>query len=445
MRADLLVLGAGAKAAAIAAKVHAINELGYGPVSVTIVEGNEPAASWLGLNGMTSGEETLAIPPIKDVGFPYESGRAFGELGDEIDGAMLSFSWSAFLIAGRRYARWVNAELPSVRHRDYGMYLAWVHSRATTGVRHVRGRVEAIAIDDEGGWTVEVVTPEGARVREAGAALTLTGSGLARPLAHDPAVASRVLHCDDHRGDLAAAIPADRRSEVAIVGGGEGALATVLFLRHVRPAARMTVHTPELPMSRGEGFLENRVFADPDSIGWDGLDLATRRQFINRCDRGVFGPDGLLQIAFDEHLRFVTGRVTGVGPDPDNRGVRLESDGADGTRTDRYDFVVNCTGFDVLAQVRPLFAEDVRAAMEEQAGAIFGARAPGDELRFGRALEIAGLAPRLHIPGLANVSQGPGFANLGCLGLMADRVLAPALLGQDAGATVSATRTTAAT
>lgn len=450
MRADLLVLGAGAKAAAIAAKVHAINELGHGPVSVTIVEGNEPAASWLGLNGMTSGEETLAIPPIKDVGFPYESGRAFGELGDEVDEAMLSFSWAAFLIGGRRYARWVNAELPSVRHRDYGMYLAWVHSRATTGVRHVRGRVEAIALDG-GGWAVDVVTPEGERVREAGAALVLTGSGVARALPHDPAVAGRVLHCDDFRGDLAAAIPADRRSEVAIVGGGEGALATILFLRQARPAARMTVHTPELPMSRGEGFLENRVFADPDSVGWDGLDLATRRQFINRCDRGVFGPDGLLQIAFDEHLRFVTGRVSGVGPDPDHRGVRLESETADGPRADRYDFVVNCTGFDVLGQVRGLFGDEVRAAMEGQVGPVFGGRDPDDELRFGRALEVAGLSPRLHVPGLANVSQGPGFANLGCLGLMADRVLAPVLLGGDRGvaqgdgATVSATSTTAAT
>jgi mycobactin lysine-N-oxygenase len=434
MRADLLVLGAGAKAAAIAAKVHAINELGRGPVSVTIVEGNEPAASWLGLNGMTSGEETLAIPPIKDVGFPYESGRAFGELGDEIDGAMLSFSWAAFLIGGRRYARWVNAELPSVRHRDYGMYLAWVHSRARTGVRHVRGRAEAIALDGSG-WAVDVVTPEGERVREAGAALLLTGSGVHRELPHDPAVAGRVLHCDDFRGDVAAAIPADRRSEIAIVGGGEGALATVLFLRQARPAARMTVHTPELPMSRGEGFLENRVFADPDSVGWDGLDLATRRAFIDRCDRGVFGPDGLLQIAYDEHLRFVTGRVTRVGPDPDHRGVRLESTTHDGPRADRYDFVINCTGFDVLRQVRPLFGDDVRAAIEAQAGPVWDERAPNDELRFGRALEVAGLNPPLHIPGLANVSQGPGFANLGCLGLMADRVLASVLSSaSDAGA-----------
>jgi outer membrane protein assembly factor BamB len=35
------------------------------------------------------------------------------------------------------------------------------------------------------------------------------------------------------------------------------------------------------------------------------------------------------------------------------------------------------------------------------------------------------MEPRLHIPGLAGLSQGPGFANLGSLGLLANRVLSP--------------------
>jgi mycobactin lysine-N-oxygenase len=46
-------------------------------------------------------------------------------------------------------------------------------------------------------------------------------------------------------------------------------------------------------------------------------------------------------------------------------------------------------------------------------------------------LELRGLRPRLHIPGLAGVSQGPGFANLGCLGLLSDRVLAAFLLERE--------------
>ncbi len=43
------------------------------------------------------------------------------------------------------------------------------------------------------------------------------------------------------------------------------------------------------------------------------------------------------------------------------------------------------------------------------------------------------MRPRLHIPGLAALSQGPGFANLGCLGLLANRVLEPLVMG-DLGA-----------
>jgi hypothetical protein len=38
------------------------------------------------------------------------------------------------------------------------------------------------------------------------------------------------------------------------------------------------------------------------------------------------------------------------------------------------------------------------------------------------------MSPRLHIPGLAGLSQGPGFANLGALGLLSNRVLQPFVL-----------------
>lgn len=39
------------------------------------------------------------------------------------------------------------------------------------------------------------------------------------------------------------------------------------------------------------------------------------------------------------------------------------------------------------------------------------------------SLALRGLRPRLHIPGLAGLAQGPGFANLSSLGLLSDRVL----------------------
>lgn len=419
---DLLIVGAGAKAAGIATKVHVLNSLGLGPISLKIVEGTTRAASWLGRNGMTSGEEPLAVTPIKDIGFPYQSHYEFGEAGEAIDAAVMAFSWQQYMISRRRYARWIDAGSPSVRHRDYGEYLTWVLSRATEGVEHVEGRVTTVSLDEEGGrWVVEVEEASQAS-RHAGGALVLTGPGVHRAFPHEPSVASRVFHCDSKRGEFAR-LPEDG-CDVAVVGGGESALSCVMFLRGFRPRARCTIYTPMLPMSRGESFLENRVFSNPDEVEWGSLDLQTRRDFVKHSDRGVFDPPSLAAIAYDDRARFVTGRVTDVGERQGGEGVRLEYESPEGLADGEHDYVVNCTGFDLLAQLRDLFPPPVREQVEGQAGPLWD-RPAGSEIRIGRALELEGMQPRLHIPGLGGLSQGPGFANLGALGLVSNRVLQP--------------------
>jgi mycobactin lysine-N-oxygenase len=472
---DLLVVGAGAKATALAAKVHALNTLGAGPLSLTIVEATELAASWLGRNGMTSGEEPLAIPPIKDIGFPYQSTKTFGELGAELDRAMMPFTWQRYMIDKGEYARWVNAGSPAVQHRDYGRYLTWVLSQATAGVTIVRGRVTQVSMPAQcGRWTVEVMEPSAhadtngnqpapseravepdragprssepvGRRRYECDALALTGPGVHRALPHDPAAAARIFHCDSRRGELAR-IPPKHSSDIAIVGGGESALSAVAFLRDFRPTARMTVYTPMLPLSRGESFLENRVFSNPDEVSWSDLDPQTRRDFVKHCDRGVFDPGTLASIAYDDRCRFVTGRVVHVGSHTerdgrggiagdnehrDDSGVYVDYASAEGLTSARHDYLINCTGFDLLEQLRGLFSPALRAEIERQAGPVWE-RPPGADVAIGRALELQGMRPRLYIPGLAALSQGPGFANLGCLGLLANRVLAPLVLGEDA-------------
>lgn len=423
-RTDLLIVGAGAKAAGIATKVHVLNTLGLGPISAKIVEGTTHAASWLGRNGMTSGEEPLAVTPIKDIGFPYQSHYEFGEAGEAIDAAAQAFSWQQYMISKRRYARWIDAGSPSVRHRDYGEYLTWVLSRATEGVEHVEGRVTTVSLDDdEECWVVEVEEASGA-TRHAGGALVLTGPGVHRAFPHEPGIESRVFHCDSKRSEFAR-LPEERCS-VAVVGGGESALSCVMFLRGFRPQAHCTIYTPMLPMSRGESFLENRVFSRPDEVEWTSLDLQTRRDFVKHSDRGVFDPPSLAAIAYDDRVRFVTGRVTDVGKAPGGEGVSVEYEAPEGVVDAAHDFVVNCTGFDLLAQLRDLFPPQLRGRVESRAGALWD-RPAGTEVRIGRSLELEGMEPRLHIPGLGGLSQGPGFANLGALGLLSNRVLQPLL------------------
>lgn len=467
MDADLIVVGAGAKAAAIATKIHAINSLGLGPLTVTIVEAVERAASWTGRNGMTSGEEPLAITPIKDVGFPYESAQTFGEVGAAIDRLVLAFSWQQYLMDKREYARWINAGAPGVQHRDYGHYLAWVMANATRGVTHVRGRVTQIALratdrgdgngaeardgaearngagggggaersgaEESGGahWVVDVSESSGTHSYECGA-LALTGPGVHRLLQHDPDAASRIFHCDSRRSDFTR-IPAEGPVDIGIVGGGESALSAVAFLRIFRPQAQLTVYTTGLPLSRGESFLENRVFSNPDEVQWSSLDLASRRDFVKHCDRGVFDAGSLALRAYDDNCKFVLGRVARVATAGSQEGLNLQYTSAERERSARHDYVVNCTGFDLLEQLRGLFPVAVRAEIESQVGRLWDAPADA-EIPIGRHLELHGMEPRLHIPGLAGLSQGPGFANLGCLGLLANRVLAPLLAGVDVDA-----------
>jgi mycobactin lysine-N-oxygenase len=426
---DILVVGAGAKAAALAAKIHAINTLGLGEISMTVIEKTEPAASWLGRNGMTSGEEPLAIPPIKDVGFPYQSSRQFGELGDEIDAALLPFTWQRFAMERHEYAAWVNSGSPSVRHCDYGEYLGWVLERATKGISIFDGRVTEVSLgESHDRWQVEVAErgrPEDPE-RHTGGALVLTGPGVHRHFPHDPDVESRVFHCDSRREEFAR-VPEGEAVEIAIVGGGESALSALVFLRDLRPQARLTVYTPTLPLSRGESFLENRVFADPDNVAWEHLDVETRRDFVKHCDRGVFDQAVLARIADDDHLSFITGRAVHVSLAGDGEGAVLEFESpSEGPRAERYDFVVNCTGFDLLRQLRGLFPDAVRDEVEEQCGPLWDGP-PQGEVPVGRGLELEGVHPRLHIPGLGGLRQGPGFANLGSLGLLANRVLQPLL------------------
>ncbi|MGN6816839.1 MAG: SidA/IucD/PvdA family monooxygenase [Solirubrobacterales bacterium] len=426
---DILIVGAGAKAAAIAAKVHTINTLGLAEISMTVIEKTTPAASWLGRNGMTSGEEPLAIPPIKDIGFPYQSSRQFGEVGDEIDAALLPFTWQRFAMERHEYAAWVNSGSPSVQHRDYGTYLGWVLERATEGVTIYDGRVTEVTLaEGHDRWQVEVAErgrPEDPE-RHTGGTLILTGPGVHRHFPHDPEVEARVFHCDSRREEFAR-VPEDEPAEIAIIGGGESALSALVFLRDLRPQARLTIYTPMLPLSRGESFLENRVFADPDNVAWEHLDIETRRDFVKHCDRGVFDQTVLARIADDDHLSFIAGRAIHVSLSEDGEGALLEFESpSEGLQSQRYDFVINCTGFDLLRQLRGLFPDAVRDEVEEQCGPLWD-RPPQTEVPIGRGLELEGVRPRLHIPGLGGLRQGPGFANLGSLGLLANRVLTPLL------------------
>ncbi len=420
---DLLVVGAGAKGTAVAMKTHVLNALGLGPISMTLVEASGPAAAWVDGDGVTTSREVLAITPSKDIGYPYQSKRAFGPAGADVDIAAMAFSWQRYLIEKGDYSRWVDAGEPSVQRREYGAYLAWVLKRASNGVKNVTGRVARLSLSEDGErWIVDVAGQPAAR-QYACRAFVLTGPGVNRTIAHDPRVAQRVLDCDSGRMAIAHA-PLEQSSDIAIVGGGESALSCVEFTRNLRPDAHITVYTANLPLSRLESFLENRVFSSPDDVEWETLSVETRRDFINHTDRGVFGPERLARFAYDERCHFVLGRVRRLSSERDWEGVSVNFESTEGACEARHDYVINATGFDLLEQLRSLLTRPAQREIERVTGPLWESR-PNEGAEMGRHLELRDLRPWLQIPGLAGLSQGPGFATLGSLGLVADRILEP--------------------
>src|SRR5712691_3213908 len=75
----LLVVGAGPKAVAIAAKRHMLAKMGFPVPRVCIIDRRGVAAHWSGKAGYTDGNQFLGTRPEKDVCFPYLS-TCWGEI-----------------------------------------------------------------------------------------------------------------------------------------------------------------------------------------------------------------------------------------------------------------------------------------------------------------------------------------------------------------------------
>jgi mycobactin lysine-N-oxygenase len=219
---------------------------------------------------------------------------------------------------------------------------------------------------------------------------------------------------------------------IGVIGTGETAAAIVVALANeLRNSAYIEVISPYGVMySRDEGFEENRFFSDPDgklanlvgdhkhAANWVQLSERDRREFVRRTDRGVFSLNAMGEISKAENVRSVLGTVLRLHAGEAT--VRVESEYDDTTAHDEYDYVVVARGFDAL-WFRHLLDEDTHAHLAEITHS-FDARAI--ERAIAEDLSLGGFTPKLHLPMLAAIAQGPGFPNLSCLGLLADRILA---------------------
>ncbi|MFC4124688.1 SidA/IucD/PvdA family monooxygenase [Nocardia rhizosphaerae] len=407
----LLVVGAGPKALAVAAKAHVLRTLGLSAPRVVVVESHAVGGNWLPSGGWTDGQHRLGTSPEKDIGFPYHSTWARGR-NREIDQAMSAFSWTSFLIEHGTYAEWIDRGRPSPQHHVWAKYLQWIAK--SIDLELVLGRVESIGHGGAGQrWQVGVVDADGNRTELAADGLMITGPGRSRRAIAEHA---RVLSIAEF-WDLAGKRSLPVASRAAVIGGGETAGSALdELVRH--EMLTISVISPMATLyTRGESYFENSLFSDP--VKWNALSSQERRDVIRRTDRGVFSVRVQESLLGDNRVHHLQGRVTKIVPQGEALALTLTNE----LRADQvhnFDLVVDATGGQPLWFLE-LFDQQTTDQIELAVGGPLTQQRI--ETSIGYDLAVTGLPGKLYLPNMAAMAQGPGFPNLSCLGELSDRVL----------------------
>ena len=408
MSTTLAIIGAGAKAVAVAAKAGVLREMGVEVPDVVAVERSDVAANWRAGGGWTDGRQRLGTSPEKDVGFPYRSTLVPGRDTD-LDERMMRFSWQSYLVATDQFVGWVDRGRPAPTHDTWAGYLRWVGD--VVGLKVVRGEVVQISVDGSR-WVLH--THESSLSADT---VMVTGPGQPERsmLSGDPRVLSIAQFWQR-------AAQHDRivAENVAVIGGGETAASMLNELFHHRVSAITAISPQATLFTRGEGFFENSLFSDP--AGWRSLTQAERRDCIARTDRGVFSARVQESLLADERIKHLRGRVARVVNRDDRIWITLCTDncGEPQETLHRFDLVIDGSGADPLWFL-PLMSPASLSLLELGVGGpLTGERL---EESIGHDLAVVGVTPKLVLPNLSGINEGPGFPNLSCLGLLSDRVL----------------------
>ncbi|HEX3148399.1 MAG TPA: SidA/IucD/PvdA family monooxygenase [Gemmataceae bacterium] len=235
-----------------------------------------------------------------------------------------------------------------------------------------------------------------------------------------------------------------RKNTFVVVGTGETAAAVIVallpILREERNASISVISRRGYLSSRGESYVENAVFTGSPHVNWQNLPIESRREFILRTDRSVFSVGAMQQIgaAQGRQLDIVMGDVRGYRYTPQTREWSVEyRDSLTKTiKTARSAYVIDTRSFNTYGFLDWMDDRSRMALLE------VAQRSPGRqpksndqnilqwleknlEFCIDRDLSVSGLTPKLHLPMLSAIQQGPGLPNLSCLGSLADRILRP--------------------
>ena len=416
MTGTLAIIGAGAKAVAVAAKAAVLRDMGVQVAHVVAIERSGVAANWRAGGGWTDGRQRLGTSPEKDVGFPYRSALLPGR-DAEVDERMTRFSWQSYLIATDQFMGWIDRGRPAPTHDTWAAYLRWAAEVADLKV--VRGEVIQISVDGPR-WVLDT---RGSTFTADTVMVTGPGQPDRSMLSGDPRVLSIAQFWE--RAERHDRIVADN---VAVIGGGETAASILNELFHHRVSAITAISPQTTLFTRGEGFFENSLFSDP--TGWRNLTQAERRNCIARTDRGVFSARVQESLLADERIKHQRGRVVRVAGRDSRIWITLNTDNCGEPRETlhRFDLVIDGSGADPMWFLPFLSPATVDLLEVATGGPLTGERL---EESIGHDLAVRGLTPKLVLPNLSGVNEGPGFPNLSCLGLLSDRVLGAAMAASD--------------
>lgn len=418
----LLIIGGGPKAAAVCAKCRILRDLGRPAPLPIVFERYEPGAAWIGKYGYTTGHLLLGTAPEKDVGFPYAPDPPDGaDKGMVTSGLYGKYSWNAYQTTKEKgIGDWIDRGRPHPTHHEWSKYIAWVIKESMSDRTNyiVNGTVKKILVANRR-WKV-VVEKRFARSEPEyeGEKLLITGTGDPKRPNFVPKKSDLIMFGDDFwvsrnltKIDRLQFDEGDR--SIVVLGGGESAASIAAYLAEKNLPITILTRSGTI-FSRGEGYYENRIYTNVNE--WENLPSATRRQIIRRTDRGVFSPGVIAKLAAALNVNHIFCDVKTIKVLKNGRrqetGIQIS-----GTRAPlTCRLLMVAMGFDPLSFKRMIKDKKLLRALrsEEQVQ---------KRIKFDLSVQLPKGYPKLYLPGLAAFSQGPGFPNLSCLGLLSDRIL----------------------
>ena len=433
----LAIVGAGPKAAAIAAKAAALSSVGLANIRVCVIEAKCVAANWDGKNGFTNGSMYLGTNPEKDCGFPYDC-KIFENptLNEQVNEAMLAYSWQAFNVDRRTYSEWIDRGRPAPTHQQFAAYLKWVFERSKplvvnatvhrilpTNRSSARLLIEAHSPLTGFRTEKDVLKTRDNSLRGITDLLALPVDGVVLSGPGSPYLIQGVERFNtpfvlngENYWQHEREFDGLRDEVIGVFGGGETAATVLLSLiEHTHSSCRLElISASGLIYTRGEGFHENQIYSDPEK--WQEIDEIRRPDVIRRTDRGVFSVHARERIDQCDRIQVLKGYVDSVKRREDRIAADIRFNGPSGQclTTRFYDRVIIARGFDPWSlpmRLLPNHLGEMTNRKELQAGIDRNLRLPIEA------------EMNVHVPALAGLAQGPGFMNLSCLGTLADRIL----------------------